>query len=60
MPTRLTMKISGCNFWRENRVEGYLAKKMKKNKKRKMEDFSVGYSGVVLLGRINPGEASTK
>ena len=41
-------------------MEGYLVKKRKKNKKRNMGDFSKGYSGVVLLGRINPGEASTK
>ena len=41
-------------------MKGHLAMKMKKNKKRHMRDFSAGYSGVVLLGRINPGEASTK
>ena len=34
----------------------YLAKKMKKSKKRNMGDFLAGYSGVVLLGRINPRE----
>ena len=60
MPTRLTVKVSSCSFWRENRVKGHLASKMKKNKKRNMGDFSADYSGVVLLGRINPGEASIK
>ena len=60
MPTRLTMKVSSCSFWMENRVEGYLARKRKKNEKENMGDFSAGYSGVVLLGQINPGEASTR
>ena len=60
MPTRLTVKVSNCSFSRENRVKGHLARKMQKNKKRDMRDFSAGYSGVALLGRINLGEASTK
>ena len=30
--------------------EGASSKEMKKNKKRNMGNFSVGYSGVVLLG----------
>ena len=50
MPTRLTVKVSSYNFWRENRVKGHLEMKMKKNKKSNMGDFLAGYSGVVLLG----------
>ena len=47
---RLNVKVSSCNFWRENQVKGHLVMKMKKNKKRNMGDFSAGCSGVVLLG----------
>ena len=41
-------------------MKGDLARKMQKNKNRDMRYFSAGYSGVVLLGRINLGEESTK
>ena len=59
-PTRLTVKVSSCSFWRENWVKEYLVMKRKKNKKRNMGDFLAGYSGVVLLGQINPREASIR
>ena len=41
-------------------MKGHLVKKIKKNKKRYMGDFSASYSGVVLLVLINLGGAFIK